>query len=275
MLKFKPIRIDTLAPLVVVLGLMVSAPWGLAEQAPRALAKDGRIRQVNYDANNVVPIQGTPLINTQVIFGDDETIVNVQNGDASAWQMTVDKNLPNVLNLKPTLLGSHTNLEVITLDSNQTRRYYRFVLDSPKRVKTKRLPTFAVRFSYPKRAHLQRQLQHQFQRLAKHSILDAPKNPAHYNWDYSFHGSRRIMPAHVFDDGRFTYLQLRPNQPVPAVFAVNNANGDESVVNYRRKGNYLVIQTTAPQLTLRNGQSQVASLFNDRLIARIQQGGES
>ena len=74
---------------------------------------------------------------------------------------------------------------------------------------------------------------------------------------------------HVFDDGTFTYLQLQPGQPVPAVFAVMNRNGKESVVNYRQDGRYLVIQQTAPQFTLRVGQDQVANIFNNRDIKKL------
>ena len=77
------------------------------------------------------------------------------------------------------------------------------------------------------------------------------------------------MPLHVFDDGQFTYLQLRPGQPVPAIFAVDTKKANESVVNFRREGRYLVIHRIVPQLTLREGPQQVASIFNNRLIAHL------
>ena len=96
--------------------------------------------------------------------------------------------------------------------------------------------------------------------------LNDPHLPSAYHWDYSFHGSTSIMPLHVFDDGRFTYFQLRPNQALPAIFAVDSKSAEESVVNFRQEGRYLVVHRLAPQFTLRLGKHRVASIFNNRFI---------
>lgn len=80
---------------------------------------------------------------------------------------------------------------------------------------------------------------------------------------------------HIFDDGQFTYMQLQAWQPVPAIFAVDNVAGKESVVNYRRDGQYLVVQQVVPQFTLREGKYHVTSVFNNRLIHHLRSRGES
>jgi type IV secretion system protein VirB9 len=100
------------------------------------------------------------------------------------------------------------------------------------------------------------------------ALIKHPKAPVVHNADYRFSGNKQIMPLHVFDDGRFTYFELRPNQPAPAIFAVDNKQGKEAVVNTRRQGSYLVVQRLAPQFTLRNGGT-VASVFNTREILNI------
>jgi len=249
--------------------LSVSTISSFGLQKPRALATDSRIKVIAYQKNNVVPVYGTTFINTQLIFGKNETIVDVEDGDAVAWTIKVDKNLSNVLNLKPTVLGSHTNLSVITLDNQGKRRYYHFQLMSNSKPTTNtHHQTYVIRFIYPEEQKAKLLATLNTKKLTKHSIINAYKNPKKYNWDYSFSGSRAIMPLHVFDDGKFTYLQLRHNQPVPAIFAVNNTFGKESVVNYRRVGQYLVIQEVAPQFTLRDGKSHVASIFDNKLIAK-------
>ena len=69
-------------------------------------------------------------------------------------------------------------------------------------------------------------------------------------------------------------MQLRPGQTVPAVFAVDNSEGKESVVNTRTEGDYLVVQQIAPQLTLRQGTTKVASIFNNNTIAKLRANGE-
>ncbi len=67
-------------------------------------------------------------------------------------------------------------------------------------------------------------------------------------------------------------MELRPNQAVPAIFAVDNQAGRESVVNFRSNENYIIIQRIAPQFTLRNGKTIIASVFNNKMIAEMNEG---
>lgn len=248
--------------------LLVSTQNLFALENPRALASDPRIKVVAFEPNQVVSIAGSTFITTQIIFGQNEQIIDVEGGDAAAWTITIDKNLPNVLNIKPTMVGSHSNLTVTTLDDTSQRRYYRFVLDSFTTTQAAQ-QTYAIQFVYPEEEKAAVLAKLNYQKLVHSSSLNAAMKPSDYNWDYSFNGNRSIVPLHVFDDGKFTYLQLRPHQPVPAIFAVNNAVGEESVVNYRRSDNTIVIQQIAPQFTLRAGKVAVASIFNNALIQHL------
>ena len=56
---------------------------------------------------------------------------------------------------------------------------------------------------------------------------------------------------------------------LPAIFAVDNKKGRESVVNFRKERGYLVVHELAPQFTLRAGKYHVASIFNRRLIRKV------
>ncbi|OGT30625.1 MAG: hypothetical protein A3E87_06595 [Gammaproteobacteria bacterium RIFCSPHIGHO2_12_FULL_35_23] len=237
----------------------------LAVMQPVQLAGDNRIMIVAYSSYNVVPVFGTPFTTTQIILSKDELIENIQNGDLAAWTVSVDKDIPYMLFIKPTVYHSNTNMTVVT---NKHIYYFHLITNSDST--TKKRITYAIKFVYPEEQttkiekamiHLEEQRQ---------TELSAFANPANYNWNYSFNGDPTIVPIHVFDDGKFTYLQLQPNQPIPAVFVVDNPNGKESVVNYRQNKNYLVIQRTAPQFTLRFGASHVASIFNNNLIAKLE-----
>jgi len=267
-------RTDILSRALITTGVVILTLWGnlaLALEKPQALATDSRIKVVAYQKNNVVLVRASNLINTQLIFGKNEAIVNYQSGDSAAWSTDVNQYLRNVLNIKPTILGSHTNLDVITVDIARKRRYYRFELISSTTPTDPKVLTYAVQFMYPRAARAKVLTRLNIQRLQKKAIRNAYKNPKAYHWDYSFHGSRSIMPLHVFDDGQFTYLELHRGQDVPAIFAVNNTGGREAVVNYRRVDNTLVIQQIAPQFTLRDGKDTVASIFNNRMIAQFRQ----
>jgi len=238
-----------------------------ALENPLHLTSDNRIEVVAYSPFNVVPIYGTTFTTTQIIFDKNEFIETVQNGDLGAWTASIDKDLPYMLFVKPTTFNSNTNMTVVT-----NKHTYYFHLSSNKSPSANKKITYAIKFIYPeqKRAKAERSILLREQQ--KRSELSAFKDPKAYNWNYSFNGSRSIVPLHVFDDGKFTYMQLQNNQSIPAIFAVDNANGKESLVNYRRDNNFLVIQQTAPQFTLRLGDSTVASIFNNKLIALRRRG---
>jgi type IV secretion system protein VirB9 len=244
-------------------GFVASSAY--AKITPLKMSTDARIEVVPYSAYNVVPIHGTTFTSTQIIFAKNEFIENIQNGDLAAWTASVDKNIPYMLFIKPTVYGSNTNMTVVT---NKHTYYFHLVSNSEDNRNPKNI-TYAIKFIYPQaqRTKIENEIiQREEQRQAE---ISAFKNPSAYNWNYSFSGDRSIVPIHVFDDGKFTYLQLQKNQPIPAVFAVTSPSGKEAVVNYRRDGNYLVIQRIAPQFTLRLGATHVASIFNNKLIQKM------
>lgn len=246
----------------------------VSEIMPKPMMEDQRVMQVEYQKNNVVTIHGQAFVSTQIIFGSDETILDVQGGDEAGWTVHIDKVLPYILNIKPTLFNSDTNLAVVSSDSKGDKRIYRFhLLMGNSTDKSEIRPTYAVEFVYPDKEKSKLEATLNYLQRQKETILNASKKPADYHWDYSFSGDKDIMPIHVFDDGQFTYLQLRSGQTVPAIFAVDNVAGEESVVNTRTEGDYLVIQQLAPQFTLRQGQYHVASIFNDEMIRKIRDNG--
>lgn len=251
----------------VGLGIFCLTSAAFAVEKPLRLSSDSRIEVVVYAPYNVIPVYGTTFTTTQITFSKNEYIKNVQNGDLGAWTSSISKDIPNMMFVKPTIYNSNTNMTVVT-----NKHTYYFHLKSNKQgVNNQKNTTYAIHFIYPdeQRSRVERAIA--FRERQKQAELSAARNPSDYNWNYSFHGCRRIVPMHVFDDGKFTYLQLQPGQPVPAVFAVMTRSGKESVVNYRLDGRYLVVQQIAPQLTLRVGQNQVANIFNNHEIKKLNQ----
>ena len=232
-----------------------------AKQTPLSFATDNRIKQVAFQENNVVAIKGSPFTTTQIIFSKNEVIQDIEGGDSSSWMISHQEILANMLFIKPTSLGLKANLTIVT-----NKYTYYFDLSSSKELSNENKQTYAVKFIYPQdeKKKLNRKLKIASER--KSDLVSNPKNPQDYNWQYSFSGNKQVMPLHVFDDGRFTYFELRPNQSVPAVFAISDKSGRESVVNLRRQGNYLVAHLTSPQFTLREGARRVASVFNKKAI---------
>ncbi len=240
-----------------------------AQQTPIPYPTDNRIKTVAYQENNVVPLYGKTFTSTQVMFANDEVILDVEGGDTSGWMVTYHKNLSNMIFVKPTMLNSDSNMTIVTNKHN----YYFHVVSNKTLNETDKSETFAIKFTYPveERARLNAQLKRNKQ--IKNSTINAKNNPKKYNWGYSFSGNHQVMPLHAFDDGTFTYFELRKNQALPAFFAVDDQSGKESVVNTRREGNYVVVQRLAPQFTLRNGPNAVASVFNKLEINKLKGRG--
>lgn len=229
--------------------------------------KDARIKMVAFQENNVVPVHGKIFTTTQIVFGEDEVVKGIEGGDTAGWIVDYKPAMPNMIFIKPTVLNSDSNMTVVT-----NKHQYYFKVQSSKSVdELSKAGTYALKFIYPEEARKQLNAKLKEEALKSASVLNAIQSPKVYNWNYRFHGSRQIMPVHVFDDGAFTYFELSKNQPVPAVFAVEDKQGRESIVNTRRAGNYLVVQRLAPQFTLRHGRT-VACVFNSNEIAELRRG---
>ncbi|TIP77170.1 MAG: conjugal transfer protein TrbG, partial [Mesorhizobium sp.] len=107
---------------------------------------------------------------------------------------------------------------------------------------------FGVRFVYPEKdlnAALRKEAEY---RAANPNISNIDK--ANVNIDYSFSGDAQLKPSMVFDDGKKTFFKFTGR--VPAIFAVQS-DFSETLRNFRKEGEYLVLDGVATQYTLRDG----------------------
>ena len=250
----------------IVITVMVSAlvsTSALAANTPHKLSTTQHIEAVNFVPDDIVPIYGKPFYTTLITFGEDEIIQSVSSGDMAAWMSSSINGKPNLLLLKPTAEHSNTNMTVVT-----NQHTYFFTLHALAK-DAKQVPTYAVKFKYPQKIAAQLKARNDYKAKQAAALLSAPTHPQGYNWHYSFNGDKSIMPIHVFDDGTFTYFEFNEHTPQPALFAVDNRQGAEAVVNVRRKGRYVIAQRIAPQFTLREGRYHVASIFNQSAISKL------
>jgi type IV secretion system protein VirB9 len=223
-----------------------------AQNNPYPLKQDRRIREVVFKEHDVVPLVGHVFTTTEIRFSPSEKVVDMEGGDTAAWMVTYHEEVPNTVFVKPTLLGSKTNLTIIT-----NLHHYYFALTSHKALEGER-NIYALQFIYPQK-----------EIPARKNVKPSPVKPRPLNTAYRFSGSPELVPLHVFDDGRFTYFELSEKGAIPAIFAVDDKSGKDATVNTRRQGKYLVVQRIAPQFTLRLG-GLVTSIFNTPEINRIQ-----
>jgi type IV secretion system protein VirB9 len=214
---------------------------------PRPSPGDPRIRTVLYSPNEVVELRGHFGYQMLIEFAEDERIENVSIGDSLAWQVTPNRRA-NLLFLKPIERDIATNMTVVT-----NLRRYAFELTA-RAASSPMDPTiiYTVRFQYPQDAP---------KVLEIAPPAGAPPAADQLNFGYSFEGSKAILPARVFDDGRQTFFQWPDQTPTPAVFALG-ADGKESVVNFSVRNGYLVVSQTGPAFVLRHG-AQRTVVHND------------
>lgn len=82
------------------------------------------------------------------------------------------------------------------------------------------------------------------------------------NFDYSIKGDAPFKPQMVFDDGKFTWIQIPPGvQEIPAVFALA-ADGTAELVNFTTRRNYFVVQRLFPDGALLKLGKQEVKIFN-------------
>ena len=214
------------------------------ESVPRRASTDHRVKIVQYDPNNIVPLKGKYGYQTQVTFAPNEIVQNVSLGDSIAWQVVP---VNNNLFIKP-VASSITNMTVLTNVNS-----YTFQLNSQDPEVS---PTYKLQFMYS---------QGGYDTSGKSNAVTTV-DPTKVNWKYSFTGERMLAPLEAFDDNQFTYFKFKSDgmSHLPAVFIVDKNRG-ETLVNYHMQGDYMVVNSVAKQFTLRDG-AYTTTVFNDLAI---------
>jgi type IV secretion system protein VirB9 len=230
--------------------LLVLGGTGLAEESPRPVRQDSRIRTVTFQLDNVVMIDGALGVSTMIMFGDDEHIDTVAIGDSVGWQ-AVPNQSKRFLFIKPLEPDATTNLNVVT-----TERVYNFIL---RTVSNRAAVVYKVRFVFPEQEEDKRLMTLAKARAAMPNYKEVMASPS-TNFDYSYKGNEVVKPEYVFDDGVKTFFRFAGD--VPGIFVVN-PDRSETLANYRREGDVIVVDSVSAQWTMRNG-GDTACVFNMR-----------
>jgi type IV secretion system protein VirB9 len=191
----------------------------------------------------VVELRGVLGYQLSLEFDPDEKIENVAIGDSLGWQVTPNRKA-NLLFLKPMSLRPDTNMTVVT-----NLRRYNFELSSRSKAAAKAIP-FTVRFIYPPPVQAT-------------AVPTPPPPPVDRNHAYSFQGSKKVLPAELFDDGLATYFAFAPGEDLPAIYAID-PDGTESLVNSHMRDSYVVVDRVARGFVLRRG-NETTKVQNDGL----------
>lgn len=241
--------------------------FGAALAAPPQ--EDGRLRMVAYEPDAVVTVLAKRGVPTHVLLDAAEHIQFVAPGIGSecsreedTWCVTAPKNGTQLF-VKPKTAAQGSNIIAISTD----RRVYslRFVLLADE---DPREPAYRLTFTYPAKPVA-------VVEAAAPALPSGPsegeliairlrQSPELVNGDYTValgKHSEDIAPTMVWDDGRFTYFKFPANREIPAVFQIDGT-GQESVVNARMEGDFLVADLIGRQFYLRRGRA-VVGVWNE------------
>ncbi len=231
-----------------VMGL--SGP-AFATREARPIQIDHRVRTVMYQPDEVFKFTGHYRYQSAIEFAPDEEIKTISMGDSTAWMLNPSGNR---LFLKPIEQDATTNMTLLT-----NKRTYLLELHARETddIDDKDM-VFIMRFIYPDANETQTVSNY----LDAVPEPDLVKDAGKYNFSYTIAGTDIIAPLRIFDDGQFTYFQFKnKNADVPAFFQVDE-DGSEALINYRTRGDYIVVERVNKRFTLRHG-SQVVCVFNE------------
>lgn len=228
--------------------ILALAALALLATASTSMASDPRIRYITFNNNSVVTVPAGLGVSTMIQLGSSEVIETISAGDTASWSI-VPKKGSGILFVKPLRENAETNVNIVT-----NQRVYALLLKGSAAADLR--AAFQVRFKYPDE-DVNARLLAAAQEGAKDPLLK-DLDPSRLNYDYVFKGDTSLKPRVAFDDGTHMYLEF-PDE-IPAIFVVEGKR-QESLVNLRTQGKYVVVDKIAAQFTLRAGDKWLC-LYN-------------
>lgn len=212
-------------------------------------AKQNIITSFLYEENKIYSIYCRVNNITALMLSPDENIVSIQAGDTARWDVVESKTgsvegQRTVIMVKP--LTYNEKLLKTTLMILTDKRYYTFNL-----VSAKDWYNPVVKFFYP------RELKLSFEKKINSEENLYKTDPSKLNYKYTVSTKRYdFVPTTIFDDGVKTFLVMKEKlEELPAFYV---KDGKELLlVNYRVKGNYLIVDRTFKEGVLLLGKKRV------------------
>lgn len=272
--------------------------WEQTGQADALVGQGGDVRVPYGYSRPVIPCAPLQVCAIRLIPG--ETITSLALGDTVRWmaQQTTAGDTPVIL-VKPTQAGVETNL-VVTTDAG--RVYYMHVVGQKseyqpmtsfydpddmlrqqtaeareierlkKRLEQAEATAKQARADAEKRAQQQREQMFMVE-PAPGSSTDPTKFTFDYRCEANTRAARDYLPQQVFSSDTHTFIKLRPDaQDFPGLFA--KSGNALAMLNYRRKGDYVIIDGAQKSFILAASVGANANLVECSRGGRAQIGGQ-
>lgn len=250
-----------------------------AINGPYAAPDDASLVVYDYDSDYSYPVLVRTSQETHLMFAPDEEVVGVYLSDTGKrWlehtsltkrDVFIEARLPGLENAA-TIITTRRRYELDLRSSDDGKVYHRVswhYLDGEVQRTAGDVSPFGI--EYPgnvpanNAAGSSINAAHDGQAIPSMARSDGPHIALdHANFDYRVEGHAPFAPVIVFDDGRFTYLQLPHQAELPAILLMDD-NGEAEIASFVPLGNdfYEVQQTVPYGLLLKRGKQEVR-IFN-------------
>ncbi|WP_096024809.1 TrbG/VirB9 family P-type conjugative transfer protein [Campylobacter lanienae] len=214
------------------------------------------ITKINYEESKTQKIRTRFAMATTLIFETD--IESYILGDTTGFKVEEIPNMPNAIAIKPLLIGIDTSLTIRTKDK-KLHTFYLFSTD----YKNTQDPALIVYITDEESKKNLEDKQAKIQKdylIIKDGIAELRVKKDDISTKYIQKATKEnqwLMAEEIFSDKKFTYFKYdKDNMPqLPTIYAV--IDGQDSPVETRTIGNYLIAETINPKFSIITGESYV------------------
>lgn len=222
----------------------------------------------DYADDSIYTVRTGLGITTQIELSPNEQILDYSTGFSSGWDLTRRN---NVFYVKPKNVDVDTNMMIRTATHSYIFELKVVASDWKTLDQARKAGVqYKITFNYPADASLAPVVK----KADDAPLLDTSlvKN-RDYHFDYDYAKRRRaakwLVPTHVYDDGRFTYIRMPdmkqfPTGNFPTVYMREKKRGTDAIVNTTVEGNTIVVHGTYPFLVIRHDSNVIGLRRNAR-----------
>ena len=250
---------NPVAMLVLCAGLVLPVAATAGPEAPTT-PQPAQVDVLDYVPDRIYQVRTALGITTQIELDPAEEILDFSTGFSSGWDLT---RRGNVFYLRPKDADVDTNMLIRTQTHAYVFELKVVAADWTSLEQVRRAGVqYRLGFRYPADAAFSTPEETAAIDIGQQVALAGDRT---YHFDYDIAARRApawLVPMHVYDDGRFTYLRMArqaslPTGTFPAVFGRRSRDGEEFVVNTTVEGDVLVVHGTWPFLVVRHGSDVV------------------
>lgn len=209
----------------------------------------------NFETDRTRKIRTRFAMATTLIFSSQ--IESYVIGDSTGFLVNEMPNLSNALAIKPMLIGIDTSLTVFTKDK-KLHTFYLYSTD----YKSKENPNLVVYINDEEAKNYEESKKEKLKDylVIKEGIAELLVKKDEIYDNYKQQALRKnafLMAEEIFNDKQYTYFKYNKERmpQLPTIFVV--VDRQDSPIETRVIGNYIIVETTAKNFTIRLGDSYV------------------